>query len=102
MSNSWHNVEDNVQKDDANALNQQPAPASNANPQVQQNTIDNINSFYSTSTETWYPAAGNQLANEVDEPNQQGLTKYDDNNGTENLQINVASLIFMVVLTIFW
>ncbi|KAF7284715.1 hypothetical protein GWI33_021724 [Rhynchophorus ferrugineus] len=27
------------------------------------------------TTETWYPAAGNQLTNEVDEPNQLGLTK---------------------------
>ena len=24
---------------------------------------------------TWYPAAGSQLSNEVEEPNQQGLTK---------------------------
>ncbi|XP_065172216.1 uncharacterized protein [Atheta coriaria] len=32
-------------------------------------------------TETWYPAAGNQLSNEVDEPNQQGL-KYNKNNNS--------------------
>ncbi|KAG5863567.1 hypothetical protein JTB14_002688 [Gonioctena quinquepunctata] len=34
-----------------------------------------------TSSESWYPAAGNQLNNEVDEPNQLGLTKYKNSAG---------------------
>lgn len=28
-----------------------------------------------TTTETWYPAAGSHVGNEVDEPNQLGLAK---------------------------
>lgn len=36
-----------------------------------------------SSTETWYPAAGNQINNEVDEPNQLGWKKS-RNNGVKS------------------
>lgn len=50
------------------------------------------------TTETWYPAAGNQLSNEVDEPNQQGLTKH-DNSGSRQTVCVVA--IVAVGATVF-
>ncbi|CAH1118586.1 unnamed protein product [Phaedon cochleariae] len=51
----------------------------------------------STTTETWYPAAGNQLNNEVDEPNQLGLKK--PKNSAERFSRN-AILIFVTLLNI--
>lgn len=88
MTSDWHNVEEeNNRKDDASILLNQGNP--------QQNSID-IGNFYSTSTETWYPAAGNQLANEVDEPNQQGLTKQEENASNSfslNLGLTLISLL---------
>lgn len=84
---NWHNAEDELKKDDAGVLNQVP--------NHQQNSVDGVN-YHSTSTETWYPAAGNQLANEVDEPNQQGLTKPD--NGSDKTTTNLLSITFIALL----
>lgn len=47
-----------------------------------------------TTSETWYPAAGNQLNNEVDEPNQLGLTK------PRNGNVRNISVLFLVVFEI--
>lgn len=44
-----------------------------------------------TTSETWYPAVGNQLNNEVDEPNQLGLTK------PRNSSFSTTSLVSLVV-----
>nr|XP_023012306.1 uncharacterized protein LOC111502454 [Leptinotarsa decemlineata] len=47
-----------------------------------------------TTSETWYPAAGNQLNNEVDEPNQLGLRKF--RNSAEVLEgLTVISVILL-------
>lgn len=47
------------------------------------------------STQNWFPAAGDQLENEVDEPNQQGLIKP-RNNGRK-LAIDLLCAILSVV-----
>lgn len=90
MTSDWHNVdeEETIRKDDSSILLNQGNP--------QQNSID-IGNFYSTSTETWYPAAGNQLANEVDEPNQQGLTKEEEyDNNSNRIVINLTLYILLI------
>lgn len=50
-----------------------------------------------TSTETWYPAAGNQIDNEVDEPNQQGLRK--PKNTSSKLGTSFVTLTVLVLMT---
>ncbi|XP_017774482.1 PREDICTED: uncharacterized protein LOC108561175 [Nicrophorus vespilloides] len=50
----------------------------------------------SAGTETWYPAAGNQLSNEVDEPNQQGLS-YNKNSSSQRSTMH-ATLAFGCLL----
>lgn len=65
--------------------------------------IDNIYSTRADSqsqsaTQTWFPAAGNQLANEVDEPNQQGLTKP-ENSAPKTLS-NLLSLTLIAILAL--
>lgn len=52
----------------------------------------NINTDTST---TWYPAAGDQLGNEVDEPNQQSWRK--PQNGGTTLKTNLSICVFIVL-----
>ncbi|XP_018330879.1 cell wall protein RBR3 isoform X2 [Agrilus planipennis] len=53
----------------------------------------------STSTETWYPAAGNQLSNEVDEPNQQGWSKPDNKGETRGAYLSLTLLATALTTT---
>lgn len=56
-----------------------------------------------TTSETWYPANGNQLNNEVDEPNQLGLTKP-RNGSVRNISIHflvIVDLITFVLYTLY-
>ncbi|XP_044261372.1 uncharacterized protein LOC123009252 [Tribolium madens] len=46
----------------------------------------------SDKTTTWYPAAGTELGNQVEEPNQQGLTKPRNGAATKGLGVAVALL----------
>ncbi|XP_030759686.1 uncharacterized protein LOC115885064 [Sitophilus oryzae] len=50
------------------------------------------------STETWYPAAGNQLTNEVDEPNQLGLTKPKNSGTTTHINYLLPCIVSLVIL----
>ncbi|KAK4878282.1 hypothetical protein RN001_010788 [Aquatica leii] len=51
------------------------------------------------SSTTWYPAAGSQLSNEVDEPNQLGLVK--PNNNANALIVNTLLLIVLIAVQRF-
>ncbi|CAG9770277.1 unnamed protein product [Ceutorhynchus assimilis] len=53
--------------------------------------------FWNPSTsETWYPAAGNQLTNEVDEPNQLGLKKP-QNSGFRSEISGILGLLVVII-----
>ncbi|KYB27115.1 hypothetical protein TcasGA2_TC033313 [Tribolium castaneum] len=49
----------------------------------------------SGKTTTWYPAAGTELGNQVEEPNQQGLTK--PRNGAGRGAVGVAAVVWAAV-----
>lgn len=55
----------------------------------------------SSSTETWYPAAGNQIDNEVEEPNQQGWRKP-KNSGVRGLKSVSLHSVTICALTLFY
>lgn len=52
-----------------------------------------------TTTETWYPAAGSHVGNEVDEPNQLGLSKP-PNNGAMPQKVVAVELSLTMVATV--
>lgn len=55
-----------------------------------------------SSSTTWYPAAGSQLNNEVDEPNQLGLVNPHEGNNNSNICIaNVSLILVSLSLIIF-
>ncbi|KAH0998903.1 hypothetical protein HUJ04_000649 [Dendroctonus ponderosae] len=55
------------------------------------------NSLNTPTTHTWYPAAGNQMTNEVDEPNQLGLSKP-ENAACEWRNLGAMHRIFTICL----
>lgn len=50
----------------------------------------------STTPQMWYPAAGNQMNNEVDEPNQLGLRK--SRNNAIKYKINATLCMFLLLI----
>ncbi|KAF5303325.1 hypothetical protein FQA39_LY10064 [Lamprigera yunnana] len=53
-----------------------------------------------SSSTTWYPAAGNQLSNEVDEPNQLGLVKHENGASGHTKIINTLILLLLVLVSL--
>lgn len=89
LGSSWKTTERWIDKNEVPSLG-----SSNVQRSPNQQTYPD----YMTSTVTnWYPAAGNQISNEVDEPNQQGLSF---NNNKDN--INASSLVLTVNILIIY
>lgn len=51
-----------------------------------------------TTTETWYPAAGSHVGNEVDEPNQLGLSKPKSGEGRKLVHLSLIIVAVLVIL----
>ncbi|GLV36978.1 uncharacterized protein CBL_02189 [Carabus blaptoides fortunei] len=62
-------------------------------------TLDTTFMDRRTTTETWYPAAGSHVGNEVDEPNQLGLSKP-QHNGAMPQKVVAVELSLTVVATV--
>ncbi|XP_072379119.1 uncharacterized protein [Diabrotica undecimpunctata] len=79
------------------------ARQSTTTPSISGSTRDPLRSFspsWSTqesTSETWYPAAGNQINNEVDEPNQLGLQKPKNSAGVLQ-SVGLLLLVLAVAL----
>ncbi|CAH0548548.1 unnamed protein product [Brassicogethes aeneus] len=72
-----------------NVMGQKPDPRD-----LPQNDGTFRSTMVQTSSETWYPAAGNQLNNEVDEPNQLGLKKP-RNTSSSVKPVTLAGLVLL-------
>lgn len=73
------------------------SPSSSTTPKFESSSSSIWNPSTST-TETWYPAAGNQLTNEVDEPNQMGWQKPRNQANSSKKSFGLVVIVMMFQL----